>query len=491
MKLNVLFYEISYIDSYSEDSRDIVSKFKSYIKRSLSENDRVTFNTLMKMIIYTRDIHGGKGHCDLTYELLHVVMINLYSKKNSNILYENIYFDMFKNIMNEGIGCWKDMKRYVKYIVNLSESNKYKKFYEKHDIKNIIRDHVQNIIVPQLVSDRKNHSIGEDFSSCAKWIPREKSKNIIYKNLAKMIATEYTKHVYPIMNNRERYRIYRKLISTLNRYLDTTEIHMCENKWNNIDFQTTPKSALMKYYNAFLKCSDNTISTHRRECGNNFKNYIISNNNDFSYPFSNLTFCDDYKYYIPVFMTDDPECRSVGLQMMTNNIFECGFTHNECAKQIRIDTPMAKINNISSSNQVSICLLYQYILKLITNRGLERFGDKIKIVILTKFTYDKCIKPLLDKYNQQSKGIYPTFFTSMKQLYKSYGVKKIPKIVLWDFNTYYKFPKVDRKYKDNKKINIIYGFKPVLTQYPLETKYIENYDTVNYILNQKRYNDIF
>ena len=120
---------------------------------------------------------------------------------------------------------------------------------------------------------------------------------------------------------------------------------------------------------------------------------------------------------------------------------------------------------------------------------MENESDKFKIVILTKFTYEECLKPMLTRYNTQRRDIYPSFFSSMKQFYMSYGMKKLPKIILWDFNTFYKFPKIDKKYNGRKRVNIIYGFNPILTQYPLNTETIANYDTVDYILNQKRYND--
>jgi hypothetical protein len=65
--------------------------------------------------------------------------------------------------------------------------------------------------------------------------------------------------------------VYRKRCAVLNKYLETTEILMCANKFSEINPEKVPKMCYKKYRNAFLK--PKFIIDDRVECTQNFINY--------------------------------------------------------------------------------------------------------------------------------------------------------------------------------------------------------------------------
>lgn len=49
---------------------------------------------------------------------------------------------------------------------------------------------------------------------------------------------------YPVYN-------FKRIIRTLRKYIDVTEIKMCGNNWDEIDYSAVPGRAMMKYRRAF------------------------------------------------------------------------------------------------------------------------------------------------------------------------------------------------------------------------------------------------
>ena len=111
---------------------------------------------------------------------------------------------------------------------------------------------------------------GKPVSLLAKWIPREG------KPLAKKLAMELSgKEMI-----QQRLADYRKRVSTLNRYLKTTEIYMCANKWEDIKPKNVPARCLKLNTKAFLNESlgSNTLrhpdDNERNLCRDRFREYF-------------------------------------------------------------------------------------------------------------------------------------------------------------------------------------------------------------------------
>ena len=497
-----LYNEINHLEKSEHNFNNVVKEFRTILRKTLCETFNVNdFNKIIRLVYHIRDITHGKGMYNLTYHMLFELFVFYKKEVNKYILNKRTYYQVIKRIVSNSenessIGSWKDIKKYLTHLVENSNDRKYTTFYNIYNLKQIIKEHIREIIVPQLVNDRKNLSVGEDISFCAKWLPREKARSKVHTYIARLIAIEYSNYVFPILTNsvkdtREKYKRYRRVVSSLNKYLDTTQIHMCAREWDKINFDYVTKNTLFKNHEAFMN-SQNNSSIDRQQCSVNYKNHLSKHETGIMYfPFRTLEFCEDFKYYIPCFLSSDPECYNIGMQMLENNILKIGFNHNEQAKMLTNTHNPSYIANLNNTKTINISQLYQSVLKEIVSKGLESDIKKFRIVVLTKYTMKESIRPVLKRYEKQSKGVYPSFFSSMKQYYKSYGLDKLPKIIVWDVNLYYKFPYADKKYRDNKRIHIIYGFNPIMTQYPLERKYIEKQECMNHILQQKRYNNNF
>jgi hypothetical protein len=79
--------------------------------------------------------------------------------------------------------------------------------------------------------------------------------------------------------NTKAFMNYRKIITNLNKIIDTVQIKMCENNWSNINHNKTPSVALFKNKRAFMNASKHrgVINTYDRiQCAENFQNYVNS-----------------------------------------------------------------------------------------------------------------------------------------------------------------------------------------------------------------------
>ena len=235
-----LFCKIETLDiTKPENIYDIQQHFEDEVFMNIRQDDVEQFRNLLSILLYMRDVRHGRGIRDASYLCLQSLM-KLVFCTNTNIMTKDEYFKFVDLFIK--VGSWRDIRSYLNILIN-----------DEFCSRDIVTTHIQKLIIPQLVDDRKNMSIGEETSNLAKWLPREKSN---YKELAKMIAIEYCKYVHPHMpscnrTNRQKYKIYRKVISEINRYIDTTQIHMCSREWDKINFDFVTGNTLKSNYNAF------------------------------------------------------------------------------------------------------------------------------------------------------------------------------------------------------------------------------------------------
>lgn len=103
----------------------------------------------------------------------------------------------------------------------------------------------------------KTRPCGRDIMSfAAKWAPREKSKfGWMFDKLAEQYCALYLeKDEYIAKNDNidKKKRYYRKLISRLNRELDTVQIKQCSNRWADINPENVSITTMMKQNKAFM-----------------------------------------------------------------------------------------------------------------------------------------------------------------------------------------------------------------------------------------------
>ena len=200
---------------------------------------------LYKMIGQTRDIVDGKGECALSYMMLHTwhkffPQLALFALKCLVDLGD-------KNVHQ--YGSWKDLKYFCAYCKKQEEGMDFPMIQEAIRLTN-----------EQL---RKDAFVDvSEMTLAAKWVPREKSS---FGWLYQELATDYFKEYMATADSEQRSvkavlkckTEYRKLISTLNKKLDTLQIKQCANTWSVIDFNRVTSVSLGKQKKAFLNVKKN------------------------------------------------------------------------------------------------------------------------------------------------------------------------------------------------------------------------------------------
>ncbi len=237
---------------------------------SLPEKEvaRGYLTALYKMIGQTRDIVDGKGEYTLTYMMIYTW----------NRFYPKLAEFALKCLVDLGdkkvhqYGSWKDIKYFCKFCQSRGNSQ------------NLINYSIQ-ITNEQLSNDYANLiSNSNDISLAAKWVPREKSS---FGWLFEQLATNFFSHIMLTANTETRKQKatlkckteYRKILSALNKKIDTTQIKQCGHDWANIDFTKTTSITLSKQKKAFLNVKKNGETrcpedNDRVQCAEHFNAHI-------------------------------------------------------------------------------------------------------------------------------------------------------------------------------------------------------------------------
>jgi uncharacterized protein len=123
-----------------------------------------------------------------------------------------------------------------------------------------------------------------NISLVAKWIPRENKKfGWLFYKLAESYFANYMRHAkyseQQRLARRKCYMDYRRIVSALNKKLDTLQIKQCGNNWSKINFNNVTSISMMKQKEAFLNKKKNGQPRYenredRIQCAKNFEAYI-------------------------------------------------------------------------------------------------------------------------------------------------------------------------------------------------------------------------
>ena len=246
------------MDFLAIQTNDILNYLtRSYMSAIMVREEYIEYMSIMyRMIGHTRDIVEGKGEYSLAYMLIDV----WYNHYPELALFA---FKQFVLLQDETIpyGSWKD----IKYFYKINKNSP-------------IVSYGIYLIIEQIRQDISS----DNPSLAAKWVPREKSQ---YGDLFSEIATNYFRE-YITTANTELSRInainkakmnFRKIISTLNRKLDTVQIKQCEQNWSNIDPLNQTSITMHKQKRAFFnvdrKGNQRSNLEDRIICANNFKEF--------------------------------------------------------------------------------------------------------------------------------------------------------------------------------------------------------------------------
>jgi hypothetical protein len=200
---------------------------------------------MFRLIGQTRDIIDGKGEYTLAYMQLSVWMkhfpeLAMFALKC--FVKSDELSDTDSSSSVHPYGSWKDIKHLVKYL----ETNC------KNNYSPLI------VYAMQLLNDQlREDSVSEVPSLAAKWTPREKSQHsTLFCRLAKDYYSEYLQtapNEQAIKKATVKTKMdYRKLITALNRKLDTVQIKQCSNTWSEIVPTKQTSITMHKQKKAFL-----------------------------------------------------------------------------------------------------------------------------------------------------------------------------------------------------------------------------------------------
>jgi hypothetical protein len=226
----------------------------------MAQSDWQAYQDLWVLLFQNRDIRGGKGE-RATTKLLWEWMLNLPG--------DRVYIVCKMISLVPEYGCWRDLFE----IVDMTNPS------------HRVRREIIELAVRQLQEDSNavdfNRSLGDDAESAskrmkvsllAKWIPRENRQ----PHIAKIIAMELFPH---IQRPSTLMQSYRKMVSSVNSYLKTTETFMCSGNYDQIEPSRVPGRCLQKHMLAFLnEKKDHTLrhpdDEKRLECRTHFQDFF-------------------------------------------------------------------------------------------------------------------------------------------------------------------------------------------------------------------------
>jgi hypothetical protein len=252
---------------------DLLTTLKYHITSSSNlERDiaKGYLSILYRMIGHTRDIVDGKGEYTLTYMMIYT-WYDFYPELALFAL------RCLVDIGNKNIhpyGSWKDMKYFCQYCKSNGEN-----------IAHPLIQYIIRLVNDQLKNDYSNYiSNTNNISLLAKWVPREKSTfGWLYRELATDFFshflltassdTQFTKAVLKCKTE------YRKLLSGLNKHIETLQIKQCSKKWTTINFGNITSISLTKQKKALLNIKQNgdirfPDSMDRIDCAKKFSDHI-------------------------------------------------------------------------------------------------------------------------------------------------------------------------------------------------------------------------
>ena len=241
---------------------------------------------LYSLIAHTRDIVEGKGEYDLAFMQIFV----WYQYFPSLAVKALESFVKLDDKEKHPYGSWKDIKHFCEYVKEQTNGTISKKALQEHPL---IKTAIY-ILLSQIDEDIKNMKDNKTISLVAKWCPREKGKyNWLYNAIIKMTpfyslymetATTKQQQEMAIMKIKTKFR---KMISSMNKYIDTVQIKMCNKSWRDIDFNKVSSKSMKIYKHSFLnKKRDDSVkypcNEDRIMCASNFKTFVdnVTQNKD-------------------------------------------------------------------------------------------------------------------------------------------------------------------------------------------------------------------
>ncbi len=213
-------------------------------------------NPLMAVawVFYARDVRGGLGERNL---------FRVCMKKLADI--------------NKSL--------FIELLPLVAEYGRWDDIFSWMTIDKDIEDAVLKLTKEQFDKDLIDRMDDKPISLLAKWIPTENCSNKDRKIKARKIIDFMD--VKP--------SDYRKCVANLRKYLDVVEVKTSENKWDEIDYNTVPSCANLKYKDAFLKHDEKRRTKYLNALARGDKNVKI--NSSVLYPHDIVSKYTEHSYW--------------------------------------------------------------------------------------------------------------------------------------------------------------------------------------------------
>jgi len=214
------------------------------ILRLFAESYKVNPINTLKILFYTRDPRGGKGEKDITFSILSYLHLQCPKTYHSNVI------KLIKDY-----GCAKDFKKIIN-IIGIEGSqpeiqhyaetlqNDYK-IVQKYNAKILSNDAKISKNDANIVDIAEKIPKREAISLYAKYAPKQHKKTVFYLHLRDYMFPSQQSPV-----NKSHYqgdKLYRQMISKINRYLDVVECKMSSKSWSDIKYSAVPSQAMRIY----------------------------------------------------------------------------------------------------------------------------------------------------------------------------------------------------------------------------------------------------
>lgn len=273
----------------TNDNSEVKKIFNVLLNKIFIEEVNIdNIKILYKLIANTRDIIAGKGEYTLSYMMICELFKFSNSKKcskNISLKIKSMVYCLIENFVklndDHPYGSWKDMK----YLCNYYIEEKNRNQYYLENIDDGLLNKIIQLIISQLACD-ENAPVK---TLLARWIPREKSDKFGW--LTGILATKYFNEWYNKELNskltatqrsaarRKCLTHFRKLVSKINKTIETTQVYQCSSNWQNINFEKNVTSITMRkqakaFQNITKKGGIRSLTNDRILCKTNYEKYI-------------------------------------------------------------------------------------------------------------------------------------------------------------------------------------------------------------------------
>jgi len=373
-----------------------------------------------------------------------------------------------------------------------------------------LKNNIIKIIDNQLEKDMDDCMNNKPVSLLAKWLPSINASSYKTKNLAKIICKELgIKEVQ-----------YRKILSKMRKYIDIVERKMSSKDWNEINYNTVPSVANLKYSNAFLKNDNNrrkeyldNLAKGNPETKINAKTLFPSDIvGQYNYPWCNYDETKEQLWKaLPNFVEDDSNTIVVrdGSGSMTVSIpgtktrcidvstalaiyfsernsgeFKNKFiTFSSNPKVVNLENCKSLFEKLSLCRKYTDCTntniekVFDMILEAAINNELSQEELPKNIIIVSDMEFDS-----MCEVNNNTK----TIFENIKYRYEAHGYK-LPKLIFW--NVLSRTNGIPLR-ENELGVALVSGFSPAIYNMVLSNK-TNPFDCLVEQLNNERYNPVW